>query len=572
MSDQSPTAARSWRDALPAGIRPYSEKEALAALFLGISSGFPFAMIGATLTSRLAQDDIKKSAVTAFALTFLAYNLKWAWAPMIDKFRLPLIGRIGQRRSWMLVVGLLVMASVAFLGSLDPKASLPTVALASILVGIMGATFDIVIDAYRIELLEPRQLGVGSGMSQYGWRIGSAAAGAVALVVAARFGWGAGYAAAGLFALPAVVTAFAMGEPRRKLARSWPEHMRRLPYAIFILSFPAAYALGLWVDWLLEVQILGLMVLVGYVFPFFDLTARRARAVGVSGQINWLLVPPLAALVAVLLMGWPDLVARCGRLAEVGLPVLFALGGLIVGWLMLTPSRGAARKNEEEGDSVVGPLVEFFLRRGAFLILLFILIHKIGDTLANLSLRLLFNDLHFTNDEIAFYDVGIGLVALLLGVFVGGIIYARLGMKKSVLICLVLMAISNASFAALAAVGHTNIGMAAAMFFENFSSGAGGVALVAYFSALTDLRFTASQYALISAAASVVGRFLSGTTAGRIIEMIGYVNFYLMTTLVAFPGVILFWWMMRTGLVDQAIGTAGTVGEGDVRSERQSEP
>jgi PAT family beta-lactamase induction signal transducer AmpG len=176
------------------------------------------------------------------------------------------------------------------------------------------------------------------------------------------------------------------------------------------------------------------------------------------------------------------------------------------------------------------------MREGAVLVLLFVLIHKIGDTLANLSLRLLFEDLAFTNDEIAFYDVAIGLIALLVGVFVGGVLYAKLGMKRSVLISLILMAVSNVSFAALATAGHSNLGMAAAIGFENFSSGIGGVAVVAYLSALTDLRFTASQYALLSAAASIIGRFLSGTTAGRLIEDMGYVNFYLLTTLVAIPG------------------------------------
>lgn len=85
------------------GIRPYFEKAPLAALALGMSSGFPFAMIGATLTTRLAQDGITKSAVTAFALTFLAYNLKWAWAPVVDKFRIPVLGAIGARRSWLIV-------------------------------------------------------------------------------------------------------------------------------------------------------------------------------------------------------------------------------------------------------------------------------------------------------------------------------------------------------------------------------------------------------------------------------------------------------------------------------------
>jgi PAT family beta-lactamase induction signal transducer AmpG len=97
------------------------------------------------------------------------------------------------------------------------------------------------------------------------------------------------------------------------------------------------------------------------------------------------------------------------------------------------------------------------------------------------------------------------------------------------------------------------------------------VTVVAYFSALCDLRFTAAQYALISAAASVVGRFLTGTTAGALIDAMGYVNFYLLTTAAAVPGIILFWFMMRMGLIDQSIGTAGIEGGGDVRSKHPDE-
>jgi PAT family beta-lactamase induction signal transducer AmpG len=106
--------------------------------------------------------------------------------------------------------------------------------------------------------------------------------------------------------------------------------------------------------------------------------------------------------------------------------------------------------------------------------------------------------------------------------------------------------------------------------FENFASGIGGVVIVAYFSALCNLRFTASQYALISAAASIVGRILTGTTAGAIVESVGFVNFYWLTTVAALPGIVLFWIMMRTGLVDASIGTAGVVGEGDARAGDQS--
>ena len=425
---------------LPAGLRLYLEPAPLAALFLGVSSGFTFAMIGATLSTRLAQHGITKSAVTAFALTFLAYNFKFLWAPIVDNVRLPLIGRFGQRRSWLWLVGVLVMAAVAFLGVADPQEALYLVAIAAILVGVAGATFDIIIDAYRIELLEPRQLGAGSGMSQYGWRIGAAAAGALALVLAHRLGWAAAYIACAAFALPAMLVGVVMGEPAR----------HREP----------------------------------------------ARPHGA-----------MEALVA-----------------------------------------------------YFSPLVEFLRRQGAIVVLVFVLIHKIGDTLANLTLRLLFQDLGFTNDEVAFYDVGIGFAALLVGVFVGGILYARLGMKRSVLVSLVLMAVSNLSFAALAAAGHTNIGMAAAVGFENFASGIGGVTVVAYLSALCNLRFTATQYALLSALASIAGRFLTGTSAGALIDAMGYVNFYLLTTVIALPGVVLFWFMIRSGLADLSIGSAGKEG------------
>jgi len=425
------------RGGLPEGIRPYFEAAPLAALFLGISSGFGFAMIGATLTTRLAQHGITKSAVTAFALTFLAYNVKFLWAPIVDNVRLPVIGRFGQRRSWLWLVGVLVMAAVAFLGIADPDEALYVVAIAAITVGVAGATFDIIIDAYRIELLEPRQLGVGSGMSQYGWRLGSAAAGALALVLAARIGWTAAYLACAAFALPAMLVGVVMGEPERHREPAKPRGVVEAIVAYF------------------------------------------------------------------------------------------------------------------------SPLLEFLKRQGALVVLLFVLIHKIGDTLANLTLRLLFKDLGFSNDEVAFYDVGVGFITLLIGIFVGGILYARLGMKRAVLVSLVLMAVSNFSFAALAAAGHTNFGMAAAVGFENFASGIGGVTVVAYLSALCNLRFTATQYALLSALASIAGRFLTGTSAGALIEAIGYVNFYLLTTVIAFPGVILFWFMIRSGLADLSIGSAG---------------
>lgn len=552
------SARASWADA----IRPYLRPAPLAAFGLGISSGFPFAMIGATLTTRLAQDGISKSAVTAFALTFLAYNLKWAWAPVVDKFRIPLLGRIGQRRSWLLVASGLVFAAVTVLGSIDPTADLAAVAFAAICVGLAGATFDIVIDAYRIELLKPEELGIGSGMSQYGWRIGSAGAGALALVVAARFGWEFAYLVCAFFVLPALLVAVLMGEPVRKVAREWPEYMGRKAYALFAASAVPVSLAGQWIDNLLDVTILSRMVLVGYAFPMFDLTARRARDAGVSSHWTWVMLAPVIGILIGVLRGWDDPLAI----------VLLGVGTVAaIVFASLKPVLGEGEGAIEHGRkrAVLGPLAEFFRREGGWLILLFVLVHKLGDTLANLTLRLLFEDLGYTNDEIAFYDVGIGWVALIVGIFVGGILYARIGMKRSVLISLILMGISNLSFAALAAAGKSNLGMALAMGFENFASGIGGVCVVAYLSALCNLSFTATQFAMLSAAASVLGRFLSGTTAGSLIEAIGYVEYYLLTTLLAVPGMLLFWLMMRSGLVDASVGSAAQAG---APREAQAEP
>jgi PAT family beta-lactamase induction signal transducer AmpG len=540
MSEAAANQGGSWTD----GIRPYLEKAPLAALALGISSGFPFAMIGATLTTRLAQDGITKSQVTAFALTFLAYNLKWAWAPVVDKVRIPILGALGPRRSWLIVTGALVAVAVILLGNLDAKTALPAVVGAAILVGLAGATFDIVIDAYRIELLEPHQLGIGSGMSQYGWRIGAASAGALALVIASRGGWALGYSACAIFALPAVLTGLIVGEPERKVFREWPERMGRMQYGVFVVAFLPLYLLAHTVDGWLQVNILTNMVLVGYLFPLFDLSARRARDAGLSSHTTWIMLLLVAGVAVALFRGWTTPLALA----------LIVPGALAALALAALPPRGASTR----GADKVGPLIEFFRRKGAWLIFTFVLVHKLGDTLANLTLRLLFNDQGFTNDQIAFFDVVVGFIALIVGIFVGGFLYARLGMKRSVLVSLVLMMVSNISFAALAVVGKTNLGMAAAMGFENFASGVGGVCVVAFLSALADLRFTATQFALFSAAASIIGRFLSGTTAGRMIEAFGYVNFYLFTTVIALPGVLLFWWMMRTGLVDRSIGTAGT--------------
>ena len=416
---------------LAAAIRPYFEAGPLGALALGMASGTPFTMIAATLTTRLAESGIEKKSVTAFGLALLVYSFKPLWAPLIDRGRIPVLAAlIGQRRAWLVVSILFASLAIAWLGLLDPTADLALFAAAAVTVGLAGATLDIVIDAIRIEWLREDQMGAGSGMTQYGWRLGAYLVGAGALLIASRAGWGLAYMAAPLLFLPALLAAGLLGEPDRPPA------------------------------------------------------PRSGKGIGAAVR-----------------------------------------------------------------DAIIAPLTDFLGRKGALVVLGFVLVHKLGDTVCQLSVRLFYNDLGFTKDEVAFYDVSLGLFGMLAGIFVGGFLYKRMGLAGSVLLSLVLMAATNAGYALLAVIGHDVAALAAVQGFENFASGIGGVTIGAWLALLCDRRFTATQFALLSSAAAILGRAFSSGTAGALIERLGYVDFYWLTTALALPGILIFLWLWRAGLV-----------------------
>lgn len=415
-------------------IRPYLTKPALAAFSFGISSGFPYTLLAATLSQWLSEEGITRKAVAIFSWVLFTYNLKVFWAPLVDNLKIPVLTNwLGQRRSWLVVTSVALTLAIWNLAIQDPKADLTYFAICAIIVGICGATFDIIIDAFRIEILKRNEQGVGAALSQYGWRTGALITSNIVLTVAALSSWKFGYIAASSVVLFGLVAGLWIGEPAAREAAA------------------AAYAKDPWI--------------------------KRA---------------------------------------------------------------------------IIDPLWDFFSRPGAWAVLLFVLLHKIGDTLANLMLRNMFVELHFTKDEIKWADVNFGMLCLFAGIFLGSIMYARMGVKKSVMISLVLMMVSNLSFAVLAKTGHSVPLLAAAMGFENFASGIGGVAIIGYLSILCNVAFTATQFALLSAAASFLGRFLTGAFAGSLIDTYGFATFYLLTTLAALPGVLLFAWLWKAGLVAEA--------------------
>ena len=434
----SMSAPKSWRERVPAGVRPYIEPAPLAALFLGISSALIYAMLAATMTQRLSEAGIQKKSIAAFALALSIYSFKPLWAPFIDRWNVPILSRMmGHRRSWLLVTGIATALALFNLALPDPHSAIGTLAIDALIAGFCGASFDIVIDAYRIELLAPHQLGSGAGMSQYGWRLGATLAASLALYVATRSNWTLAYMACAVFVLPAILASFVMGEPSRRLPPK--------PTNGFISFF----------------------------------------------------------------------------------------------------------------KNLASPFVEFLGREGGWVVLAFVLVSRIGDTMSNLMVRDLFHTLGYTKPEILYGDVWVGLAALFVGIFVGGVIYAKIGLKYSVLISLILMPCVNFGFGILSLIGHNMPAMMAVNGFENFGAGVSGVVMVAYLSALCNLNYTASQFALLSSAAAIIGRFATAGSAGSLIEGLGYFNFYIFTALLSLPGIAIYLGMLRSGLVDKSIGTVG---------------
>jgi len=424
----------------------------LSIFSMGISSGFPLTLILSTLGFWLAQEGISAKTIGLLSLATLPYSIKFIWAPLIDRLQLPgLGGRFGRRRSWLFFIQSGLFLSVLFLGSTNPAENAGLTALAAVLVGFMSASQDIVLDAYRIEILKDEELPAGAAMIQYGYRIGNLIAGAGGLALAAIYGWHVTYYILAFMVLFGAVPALLMGEPATKNQ---------------------------------------------------DLIEQETEKVAKFLDVE-------------------------------------STGPSI--WTMLA---------ENIYLSVIVPFKEFMTRKGWLLVLLFIILLKVGDGMASVMTSKLITDLGFTNEEIIFANKSVGFVALMIGVFVGGLVLKIFGTYRGLLFSAVLMAISNLSFAVLAELGHSVPFLAFTIGFENLATGMGGTVAIAYLSGLCNLAYTATQYALLSSLASV-GRGFLAAPSGFGYDEWGAAVFFIFTTFAAIPAIILLMVMKRRGFVTE---------------------
>jgi PAT family beta-lactamase induction signal transducer AmpG len=361
-------------------------------------------------------------------LVQLPYTWKFIWAPVMDRFTLPFLGR---RRGWLLVAQLCLIVSIVALGYSDPVKNAMTMVVAAILVSFFSASQDIVVDAYRREDLADEELGLGSSMYIYGYRLGMLLAGGGGLILA--------------------------------------DHM----------SYARVYLI--------------------------------MAACMVPGILTTLLTPE----------------------PKVG--------------------AGAPRTMKE---AVLNPMVEYFSRNNAVWILVFILLYKVGDTMASAITTPFYLDLGFSKTDIGAVVKVFGTGATLAGAFLGGVILLRLGINRSLWIFGILQAISTACFAILARIGYSIPALSGVIAFENLTSGMGTAAFVAFMASITNKKFTATQYALLTSLIGVPRTFASAMT-GFMAKHIGWESFFIVCTLVAIPGMLLLLkfapWNSKTGVAAEHI-------------------
>jgi PAT family beta-lactamase induction signal transducer AmpG len=201
---------RSWL----ASLRVYGDRRLLAILFMGFSSGLPLALTASTLAIWLKESGVSLTAIGLFAEVGLAYNLKFLWAPAMDRLKLPLMGRLGRRRGWAVTIQVALAVALLVMAGRNPVLDPWSVALIAAVVAFLSASQDIVIDAYRVELLEEREQGAGAAATQIGYRIGMIASGAGALYLAAYFGWFWSYAGMAALMVVGIATVLMTREPR----------------------------------------------------------------------------------------------------------------------------------------------------------------------------------------------------------------------------------------------------------------------------------------------------------------------------------------------------------------------
>ena len=507
---------------------------------LGFASGLPLALTGQALQAWLTLDGLDVATIGFLSLVGLPYTFKFLWAPLMDRFEPPLLGR---RRGWLVLTQLALAGALWALSLTSPSGALQVFALLAVLVAFVSASQDVVIDAYRTDLLPPRERGLGSSLNVMGYRLAMIVSGGIAFI------WtDPGNAA----------TATAGG------GWTWPEVYR------FMAMLMAGAA------------VLSATVLPRVPRPAVPATVARHDITGFFAVVaavaaGYLFTVHAAAPVALALLGpWLEGGSLAPALQKRWVDLLALLAGIA---FTLPLAAWAARRARFE--TLLKGLESYFSQSGAWAFLAFIVLYKLGDAFAgSLMTPFLLKSMAFTPAEVGVVNKVIGLWLTIGGALLGGLLMLRLGLWRSLMLFGLLQLASNLGFWWLAVNGQGALpglllpafdwgfvsiakpttvdgGLLMVVAFENLSGGMGTAAFVAFLMGLCNQRFTATQYALLSAFASI-GRVWVGPMAGVLAESIGWPSFFIVSTVLAAPALALLVWLRRPVQALEVVPGAGT--------------
>ena len=486
-------------------------------LFLGFSAGIPILLIFSTLSVWLREAGVERSAVTFFSWAALGYSFKFVWAPLLDLLPLPfLTKRLGRRRGWLLVTQGLILVAIVAMAAIDPAVqpgNLTWMACAAVLLGFSSASQDVVIDAYRIECADQSLQALLSSMYIAGYRLGMLLAGAGSLFLAEFLG------SAGDYHYPAwratyVIMAAMMGVGMcTTLAISEPAAGKRATLA----AYPAAGYLRL-----LAVLLLAMG---GFAATFFW-----------AGQ--WLAV--IDRLFPGVIVGGGGFPAFVGEVCRFFLAVVAAalIVGLATYWRLVD--------REMAARAYYRPVRDFFDRYGlrtALLLLLLIGCYRLSDIVLGVVANVFYLDMGFSKSVIAGITKSFGLAMTLIGGFLGGVLTLRYGIDRILFLGALLSAATNLLFMALAG-GSELLLLTVVIAADNLSAGIAATAFVAFLSSLTNISFTAVQYAIFSSMMTLLPKVVGGYS-GTMVTALGYQHFFLLTALIGLPVLGLIVWATR---------------------------
>lgn len=515
MSADSQTAnARSWR----AALLLYTQPATLRMALLGFAAGLPYLLLFGTLSFWLREAGIDKSTIGHLSWVGLMFAFKWVWAPLVDKMRLPLLGRLfGQRRSWLLLAQVVVIGALIGMALNDPKLNLNITVWFALTLALAAATQDIALDAFRIESAPSSEQAALAATYQGGYRLAMIWAGAGALWLAAGAqdpqvsaydpsAWRWAYLVMAASMGVGLVTVFLSQEPVANKREQADAHYQALLLAVSERGVPIAgiAAFGLW----------ALAVLF--------MVANAAKLEWML-QLSAVLHYPVAAVVLLALLA--SVLALKGQALPRYAPAAGSRGQRALAWTQA---------------SFIAPFADFLRRYGwhALLILALIAVYRISDIVMGVMANPFYVDMQFTKTEVATVTKFYGVIMTLAGAFIGGVLTLRFGVLRILMLGAVMSAATNLLFAWLYGHGHDVSALIAVVSADNLSSGIASAAFIAYLSGLTSTQYTATQYALFSSMMVLLPKTLGGFS-GEYVDHFGWENFFIATALLGIPVLVL---------------------------------